>query len=92
MQAEKKARVEVRVSLGTRALFSQAAALQGRSMSEFMVLAGTKEAETAIARHRVLQLSLADQERFAAALIDPPPIAPALKRTAALHGELIEPS
>lgn len=39
-----------------------------------------------------IQLSLADQERFAAALIDPPPIAPALKRAAELHRELIEPS
>lgn len=39
-----------------------------------------------------IQLSLADQERFAAALIDPPPISPALKRAAELHRELIQPS
>lgn len=39
-----------------------------------------------------IRLSREDQERFANALLDPPPVAPALKRAKELHDKLVEPS
>ena len=52
----------------------------------------TRLAEMAIAQHDKIQLTVEEQKRFADALLNPPPIAPALKRAAELHRKLVEPS
>lgn len=45
----------------------------------------------AIEREEIIQLSAEGQRRFAAALIDPPPLAPALERAIARHADLVGP-
>lgn len=88
----KTTRLEARLPEWVHNLLRQAAALQGRSVSDFVVSAAREAAERAIADHDVMKLSVADQERFAAQLLSPPPVAPAMKRAAALHRDLVEPT
>jgi uncharacterized protein (DUF1778 family) len=88
----KGARLEARLPETLHALLKEAAALQGRSLSDFVISSAREAAERAIAEHGVIRLSLADQERFAAKLLAPGKPAAALKRAAKRHQKLIEPS
>lgn len=88
----KLSRLEARLPEAVHTLLRQAAALQGRSVSDFVVSSAREAAERAIAEHDVIRLSLADQQRFAKMLQKPKAIVPALKRAAAHHRNLIEPS
>jgi len=63
--------------------------MQGRSVVDFVIAAAQRAAEEAIERREVLKLALEDQERFAAALINPPPLAPALRRAAERYRKLV---
>ena len=94
LQDEKKktARFEARITPNVHALVLRAAALQGRSVSDFVVAAAQRAAEETIAQRQIIDLSQADQERFAAALLKPAALTPAMKRAAAAHGRLIQPS
>lgn len=91
-ETKKTARLEARIPPAIHALLQRAASLQGRTMSDFVVAAARDAAEIAIAQHGEIQLSMEEQRRFAKALLNPPPVAPALKRAAELHRELTEPS
>ncbi len=83
------ARLEARVSASLHALLKRAAEIQGRSMTDFVVSAVQDAAERAIEQSGVVRLSLADQERFAKALLAPPKAAPALKRALARRRKLL---
>jgi uncharacterized protein (DUF1778 family) len=88
----KTARLEARMTPGVHELLKRAAALVGRSVSDFVVSAAQESAQQTIAEHELLQLSRADQERFAKALLNPQPVSPALERAAQDHDRLIKPS
>jgi uncharacterized protein (DUF1778 family) len=77
---KKTARLEARLPAAVHSLLKEAADLQGRNLSDFVVASAREAAEKAIARNREIQLSLAEQKRFAEALINPPPVAPALRK------------
>jgi uncharacterized protein (DUF1778 family) len=87
----KNARLEARLSPDVHALLKRAAEIQGRSLSDFVVSAARHAAEKAIEQTDMIRLSRADQERFAAALLDPPPLAPAMERAIQRHKELVGP-
>lgn len=89
---KKSTRLEARVSPAVHALIQQAALLQGRSLSEFVIDSARQAAEATLAEHEIIRLSLQDQERFAEALIDPAPLSSALLKAAARHRDLIEPA
>lgn len=76
----KQARLEARVNPEVHALLKRAAEIEGRSLSEFVVTAARLAAEKTVVEADVIRLSYADQLRFAQALIDPPPLAPAMER------------
>ena len=76
----KQARLEARVSADVHALLKRAAEIEGRSLSDFVVTAARQAAEKTVVEADVINLSYADQLRFAQALIDPPPLAPAMER------------
>ncbi|WP_197527833.1 type II toxin-antitoxin system TacA family antitoxin [Posidoniimonas polymericola] len=88
----KTARLEARLPESVLGLLRQAADLQGRSLSDFVVCSAREAAERAIADHDVLRLSLADQKQFAAQLAKPKKPTAAMKRAAKRHSDLIEPS
>ncbi|MGB5734118.1 MAG: DUF1778 domain-containing protein [Thiohalocapsa sp.] len=76
----KQARLEARVSSDIHALLKRAAEIEGRSLSDFVVTAARQAAEKAVVQADIITLSYEDQLRFAQALIDPPPLAPAMER------------
>ncbi|WP_434525301.1 DUF1778 domain-containing protein [Photorhabdus asymbiotica] len=87
--AASTARFEARMSSDLHALIKRAAEIQGRTMTDFVVSAAQDAAQRAIERSEVLRLSLADQECFAQALLNPPEPTPALKRAFARRRALL---
>lgn len=83
------ARLEARISTDLHTMVKRAAELQGRSMTDFVIVAVRDAAQLAIERAEVMRLSRDDQECFAKALIDPPSVSPALQRGFARRRELL---
>lgn len=82
-------RIEARIAPEVLAMVRRAADLEGRSVSDFMVSAAHAAARRAIEDVQLVRLSLEDQTRFVAALLDPPAPSDALKRAAAAHKRLV---
>src|SRR5581483_4936792 len=68
----KQERLEARISPEQKALFQHAAALDGRSVTDFVVSSVQRAAEETIRRHRMMELTARDTEAFAAAMQNPP--------------------
>ena len=83
------ARLEARISTDLYSMLKRAAELQGRTMTDFVVSAVQDAARHAIEQAEVIRLSLADQERFAQALLSPPKASPALERAFARRKMLL---
>jgi uncharacterized protein (DUF1778 family) len=84
--------VEARLPVAVHSLLKEAADMQGRSLSDFVVASAREVAERALARNSEIQLSLSEQKRFAAALLKPPPVAPALRKAMKNRERLLGPS
>lgn len=82
-------RVEARIAPDALAVVRRAAEIQGRSLSDFIVAAALQDAHRAIDEAQIIRLSVDDQQRFAQALLNPPPLAPAMKRALQAHKRLI---
>ena len=76
------ARLEVRVSAAQKSLFQHAAALSGRTLSEFVVTSAQDAARQVIAEHESIRLSREEQPAFVQALLQPPEPNARLKRAA----------
>lgn len=83
------ARLEARISKELHDTLKRAAALQNRTVTDFVIAAVQKEAENVIEQTEVIKLSLADQRHFAEALLSPPKATPALKRAFTRHRKLV---
>lgn len=70
------ARLEARISTELHAMLKRVAEIQGRSLTDFVVIAVQEAAQRAIEQGEVVRLSLADSERFAQALLSPPDPSP----------------
>jgi uncharacterized protein (DUF1778 family) len=75
----RSARVVVSMAPDTLAVVRRAAELQGRSISDFVAAAAMKEAHRTIEEAQIIRLSVSDQQRFVELLLNPPPLAPAMK-------------
>ena len=84
----RSARLEARLPPDVHAMLKHAADLQGRSLSDFVVTAARDAARRAIEDAEMIRLSLDDRQRFADALIDPPPATPAMERARERHRRL----
>lgn len=82
-------RIEARIAPDALAVVRHAAEIQGRSLSDFIVAAALQDAHRTIDEAQIIRLSVQDQQRFAQALLDPPPVAPAMKRALLAHKRLI---
>ncbi len=78
------ARLEARISLAQKARLQRAAALSGRTLSEFVLASAQEAADRVIASHDSIQLSRDEQQAFVAALLNPPAPSPRLQQAAAL--------
>ena len=91
-QEPKTERIEARTSPAIRQLIEQAAMLEGRSLSDFVISMASQGARKTIREFNELKLSAADQLTFAESLLNPKPAPPALKQAMQHHTDLIEPS
>jgi uncharacterized protein (DUF1778 family) len=80
--------VASRVPAEVHALLQCAAEIEGRSLTEFVVAAATSAARKTIESAGMIRLSPEDQQRFAEALINPPPLTPAMRRAIKHHRRL----
>ena len=88
-ESTRTARVEARIAPDALAIVRRAAELQGRSVSDFLVAAALKDAHQTIEDAQIIRLSVADQQRFADLLLNPPPLVPAMQRALKARKRLI---
>jgi len=74
------ARLEARLPAEMHAMLKRAAEIEGRSLTDFVVAAASAAARKTIEEAGMIRLSVEDQQRFAEALINPPPLTPTMKR------------
>jgi uncharacterized protein (DUF1778 family) len=84
--------LEARITPDALAMVRRAAEIEGRSVSDFVVVAAREAARRTIEESHLIRLSIEDQRRFAELLLDPPEIAPALERARQSHADLIRES
>ena len=65
-------RLEMRVTADQKSLIERAAALQGRTVTDFVLSSVHEAARRAIEEHQRLDLSVRDSEAFVEALLNPP--------------------
>jgi uncharacterized protein (DUF1778 family) len=85
----RSARLEARITPDALDIVKRAAEIQGRSVSDFVVTAVQEAALRTIDDTQLIRLSVEDQRSFVAALLDPPPLNPAMDRARQAHARLI---
>ena len=80
-------RLETRVTAEQKTLIERAAALQGRTVTDFVLTSVQDAARQAIEEHRQLELSVRDSEAFVAALLNPTPVNGRLRETVRRYRE-----
>ncbi len=78
----KAARLEARITAAQKALFQRAAALTGRSVSDFVISSAQEAAARTLREHEAMTLSVRDSEAFVAALLRADEPGPRLRRAA----------
>jgi uncharacterized protein (DUF1778 family) len=78
-------RLEARITREALAEVRNAAQIQGRSVSDFVVAAAQEAAQKTITEIEIIRLSREAQERFVALLLNPPEPTPALRRAFERH-------
>jgi uncharacterized protein (DUF1778 family) len=87
-ETTRTSRIEARIAPEALALVKQAAELQGRSVSDFVVSAAQEAAYRTIEETNIIRLSAEDQRRFVDLLLNPPAPTPALLRAKEAHQQL----
>lgn len=85
----RRERVEVRISQEQKVLLQQAAALEGRSLSDFLVSSAQRAAKEAIREHQVISLSVSESQCFAEVLLNPPEPSDYLRAAMARYRRLV---
>ena len=74
-------RLETRLTQAQKRLIEQAAALQGRTVTDFVLTSVQDAARKTIEAHRLLELSERDSRTFVEALTNPKPVNARLRET-----------
>ncbi len=80
-------RLETRVTAEQKRLIETAAALQGRTVTDFVLTSLQEAASRAVEEHRQLSLSLRDGQAFVRALLEPQPVNDRLQDTVRRYRE-----
>jgi uncharacterized protein (DUF1778 family) len=80
-------RLETRVTVDQKNLIERAAALQGRTVTDFVLTSVQDAARRAIEQHQRLDLSVRDSQAFVEALINPKPVNDRLRETVRRYRE-----
>jgi uncharacterized protein (DUF1778 family) len=74
-------RLETRITADQKRLIERAAALQGRTVTDFVLTSVQEAAQRAIEEYQRLELSVRDSEAFVDALLNPKPVNRRLRET-----------
>ena len=80
-------RLEARITAEQKSLIDRAAALQGRTVTDFVLTAVQDAARRAIEDHHQLELSVRDSQAFVDALLNPQPVNDRLRDTVRRYRE-----
>jgi uncharacterized protein (DUF1778 family) len=80
-------RLEARVTAEQKRLIERAAALQGRTVTDFVLTSVQDAARRAIEEHNQLALSVRDSEAFVDGLLNPKPVNNRLRNTVRRYRE-----
>jgi uncharacterized protein (DUF1778 family) len=80
-------RLETQVTAEQKTLIEHAAALQGRTVTEFVLTSVQDAARRAIEGHQQFELSVRDSQAFVAALLNPKPVNDRLRDTVRRYRE-----
>jgi uncharacterized protein (DUF1778 family) len=80
-------RLEARITAEQKSLIERAAALQGRTVTDFVLTSVQDAARRAIEEHNQLALSVRDSEAFVDALLNPKPVNDRLRDTVRRYRE-----
>ncbi|QPB42838.1 type II toxin-antitoxin system TacA family antitoxin [Rodentibacter haemolyticus] len=83
------ARFEARMPPEIHLLLKRAAALEGRSLSDFVISAALSVAKKTVEQNDILHLTVSDQMLFTNALIAPPTPNAAMQKALNLSSELL---
>jgi len=84
------ARLEARVSSEIKELWQKAAALEGVTLTDFVIASVQTRAQQVIEQHQIIKLSSRDSEAFVEALLNPSPPSEALKSAVSRYQKIIE--
>jgi uncharacterized protein (DUF1778 family) len=84
-ERNRTARIEARIAPDALAVVRRAAAIQGRSVSDFVAAAARDAAQKTVEETEVIRLPREAQERFVSLLLNPSPPAGALLRALERH-------
>jgi uncharacterized protein (DUF1778 family) len=88
-EPNRTSRIEARIAPDALAIVKRAAEIQGRSVSDFVVAAAQEAAHRTIEETQIIRLSVEDQRAFAEAILNPPPLAPAMQRAIDRYRKII---
>ncbi len=71
-QPGKTARLEARITTAQKSIIERAAALEGRTVSDFVINTVQQAAKAVIAEHEVFRLSREESRAFIERVLDPP--------------------
>jgi len=74
-------RLETRLSAEQKALIEQAAALQGRTLTDFVLASAQDAARRIIDEHSRIELSIHDSRAFVESMLSPKPVNERLRET-----------
>ncbi|MDX8525700.1 DUF1778 domain-containing protein [Mesorhizobium sp. MSK_1335] len=82
-------RLEARITADQKSLIEHAAALQGRTVTDFVLTSVQEAARRAIEEHQRLDLSVRDSRAFVDALVNPKPVNDRLRDTVRRYRQAI---
>jgi len=88
--AAKTARLEARITADQKSLFQRAAALTGRSLTDFVIGSAQEVASRTLREHEAMTVSARDREAFVAALLNPPAPGKRLRKAARRYRESMD--
>lgn len=86
---ERKERLEARITSAQKSLLQEAAELQGRTLTDFIVHAASEAARRVLRDRAVIRLTPEEQRNFVKALLDPPPPGPRLRAAARRYRKIM---
>lgn len=88
-ESGRTARIEARIAPEALRVVKRAAELQGRSVSDFVVDSAVSMAQKTIEETQIIRLAVEDQRAIADAILNPPPLAPAMERAIDRYRKLV---